>query len=60
MKDNGGTGVPQVVNYNHILCRLAQAIGNNLCFYIKMKKLNKYLTLPPFFHFVVLELLGAT
>ena len=57
---NGGTVVSLVANYNPILCRLGQVIRKNLFFYIKMKKLNKYLTLPPLFHFVVLELSGAT
>ena len=58
---NGGTGVPVVVNYNPIFCRFVQVIRKSLFFfYIKIKKLNNYLTLPPLFHFVVLELLGAT
>ena len=29
---NYGTGVPLVVNYNPVLCRLGQVIRKNLCF----------------------------
>ena len=50
---NCGTGVPLVVNYNPVLCPLGKVIRKNLFFYIKMKKVNKCLTLPRLFHFVV-------
>ena len=32
VSDNCGTGVPLVVNYNPVLCRLGQVIHENLCF----------------------------
>ena len=57
---NCETGIPRAVNYNPLLCRLGQVIRKNPCFYIKMKKFNKHLTVPPLFHFLVRQLLGAT
>ena len=57
VSSNCGTGVPLLVNCNPIIYCLGQVICKNLCFYVKM---NQYLTLPPLFHFVLRELLGAT
>ena len=60
MSGNGGTGVPLVVNYNPILCRLGQVICKNLCFLYQDEEVKQVFNLAPFFHFVVLELLGVT
>ena len=57
---NCGTGAPLVVNYNPIICHFGQVISQNLCFLYQDEELNKYLTLPTLFHFVVWELLRAT
>ena len=57
---NCGTRVPLVVNCNPILCRLGQVIRKNRCFLYQDEEVKQVFNPAPLFHFVVLELLGAT
>ena len=57
---NGGTEVCLVVNFNPIFYLLGQVICKNLCFLYQDEEVKQVFNLAPFFHFVVLELLGVT
>ena len=48
---NGGTGVPLVVNYNPILCRLGQVIRKNLCFLYQDEEVKQVFSPAPFVSF---------
>ena len=48
---NGGTGVPLVVNYNSILCRLGQVIRKNLCFLYQDEEVKQVFNPAPFVSF---------
>ena len=48
---NVETGVPLVVNYNPILCRLGQVIRKNLCFQYQDEEVKQVLNPAPFVSF---------
>ena len=48
---NGGTGVPLVVNYNPILCRLGQFICKTLCFLHQEEEVKQVFNPAPFVSF---------
>ena len=50
---NCGNGVPLVVNYNPILCRLGQVIRKNPCFLYQDQEVKHVFISPPLFQFVV-------
>ena len=48
---NCGTGVPLVVNYNPILCRLGQVLRKNFCFLCQDEKVKQVFSPAPFVSF---------
>ena len=50
---NCGKGVPLVVNYNPILCRLGQVIRKNPSFLYQDEEVKQVFISPPLFQFVV-------
>ena len=48
---NCGTGVPLVVNYNPILCRLGQVLRKNFCFLCQYEKVKQVFNPAPFISF---------
>ena len=48
---NFGNGVPLVVNYNPILCRLGQVIRKNLCFLYQDEEVKQVFSPAPFVSF---------
>ena len=57
---NCGTGVPLVVNYNPVLCRLGQVIRKNLCFLYQDEEVKQVFNPGLFVSFCSLRILGAT